>query len=328
MTINALPSWGSILKKGVETEKSSSPLISEKEIWSLIEEATQDSAAPNVNDDSNPFAQPMLEKPVKRSVESLLIELSALNTEFSNGLAGVTAEGIRSDLSTKQKLHQERLQKVKESANKMKEARKAGFFAKIFGWISSAGTMALGAICLASGVGAGAGIALIASSTLMITSQISAEYGDDFLNKFVSVAFKAFGMDEESSLLAAQIAVTAVIGVLGIGGCIGLISTAEKIGELIGPIYAVAQLITGIGMVGKGSADITTAIITKQAKDQEATSLEIGAAIKRLMYWIKNNETTFQTIIETINENNSKVSDIIDDTRTSKMAIISRIKTV
>ncbi|MGC3218490.1 type III secretion system translocon subunit SctE, partial [Pseudomonas aeruginosa] len=62
-------------------------------------------------------------------------------------------------------------QKIRESEEAAKEAEKSGLAAKIFGWISAIASIFVGAIMVATGVGAAAGALMIAGGVLGVVSQ-------------------------------------------------------------------------------------------------------------------------------------------------------------
>ncbi len=116
-------------------------------------------------------------------------------------------------------MHEQRIEKLQESIDKMAEAKKGGLFAKIFGWIATIATVIASVALIATGVGAPAAAMMLAGAALMLTQQISSETGN-WMNDAVAEVFQAFGMDEKSAQIAANVAIM-VAGIalsLGAGG--------------------------------------------------------------------------------------------------------------
>jgi hypothetical protein len=75
---------------------------------------------------------------------------------------------IKADQKTKSA---ERMDKLNEQCDKMNESKKGGLVGEIFGWIAAAAMTIAGAIMVATGVGAAAGVALLAAGITMLVTQ-------------------------------------------------------------------------------------------------------------------------------------------------------------
>ncbi|MGR3136724.1 type III secretion system translocon subunit SctE [Vibrio vulnificus] len=104
--------------------------------------------------------------------------------------------------------------KLKESEDAAKEAKKSGLASKIFGWISAVASIVVGAIMVATGVGAAAGALMIAGGVLGVVSMVMQE-------PEVQSAMKAAGIDVDTLskvMMALEIAVAVIGAVVTFGG--------------------------------------------------------------------------------------------------------------
>ncbi|OCQ54621.1 Secretion system effector C (SseC) like family protein [Photorhabdus australis subsp. thailandensis] len=105
------------------------------------------------------------------SFEEIEIELGKLTSELERNQTNLKLQDIhRARQQSLQKMD-ENQQKIKEAENSAKEAQKSGLFSKIFGWLSAIASIVIGAIMVATGVGAVAGALLIAGGVMGVVSQ-------------------------------------------------------------------------------------------------------------------------------------------------------------
>ncbi|MCW7760802.1 type III secretion system translocon subunit SctE [Photorhabdus luminescens] len=105
------------------------------------------------------------------SSEAIEIELGKLTSEIERNQTNLKIEDIQRARQQSLQKMDENQQKIKEAENSAKEAQKSGLFSKIFGWISAIASIVVGAIMVATGVGAVAGALLIAGGVMGVVSQ-------------------------------------------------------------------------------------------------------------------------------------------------------------
>ncbi|WP_391529754.1 type III secretion system translocon subunit SctE [Photorhabdus akhurstii] len=105
------------------------------------------------------------------SSEAIEIELGKLTSELDRNQTNLKIQDIQRARQQSLQKMDENQQKIKEAENSAKEAQKSGLFSKIFGWISAIASIVVGAIMVATGVGAIAGAMLIAGGVVGAVSQ-------------------------------------------------------------------------------------------------------------------------------------------------------------
>ncbi len=108
---------------------------------------------------------------VLSSSEAIEIELGKLTSEIERNQTKLKIQDIQRARQESLQKMDENQQKIKEAENSAKEAQKSGLFSKIFGWISAIASIVVGAIMVATGVGAVAGALLIAGGVMGVVSQ-------------------------------------------------------------------------------------------------------------------------------------------------------------
>ncbi|MBS9436611.1 hypothetical protein EAE91_05300 [Photorhabdus noenieputensis] len=105
------------------------------------------------------------------SSEAIEIELGKLTSELDRNQTNLKIQDIQRARQQSLQKMDENQQKIKEAENSAKEAQKSGLFSKIFGWISAIASIVVGAIMVATGVGAVAGALMIAGGVMGVVSQ-------------------------------------------------------------------------------------------------------------------------------------------------------------
>ncbi|OCA56268.1 type III secretion system translocon subunit SctE [Photorhabdus namnaonensis] len=113
----------------------------------------------------------LLSSLVLSSSEAIEIELGKLTSEIERNQTKLKIQDIQRARQESLQKMDENQQKIKEAENSAKEAQKSGLFSKIFGWISAIASIVVGAIMVATGVGAIAGAMLIAGGVVGAVSQ-------------------------------------------------------------------------------------------------------------------------------------------------------------
>ena len=128
--------------------------------------------------DSGRLAKAML----SGDIEDVARILSEVQTKLADTRIKFDEQAIRTSRLKRQQVHKERIGKLSEALEKMKEAKKAGIVGKIFGAIATALAVVVAAVTIATGVGAKAGIMLIMAATIMVAMTVSQNTGDWMTN--------------------------------------------------------------------------------------------------------------------------------------------------
>ncbi|WP_445375374.1 type III secretion system translocon subunit SctE [Photorhabdus tasmaniensis] len=99
------------------------------------------------------------------------IELGKLTSDIERTQTNLKIQDIQRARQESLQKMDENQQKIKDAENAAKEAQKSGLFSKIFGWISAIASIVIGAVMVATGVGAVAGAMLIAGGVMGVVSQ-------------------------------------------------------------------------------------------------------------------------------------------------------------
>lgn len=173
------------------------------------------------------------------SPEVFEIELGKLTSDLEKTQTKLKLDDIRQARTLNEKKIGENQAKIKEAEESAQEAKKAGIFGKIFGWISAIASLVIGAIMVATGIGAAAGALMIAAGVVgVVNMAVQQAAADGLISKEV--------MEKLGPAL------------MGIEIALAVISAAVSFGATIGG--AIAKLGAKIG--GK-VADVTAKIVAK-----------------------------------------------------------------
>ncbi|TNH45374.1 type III secretion system translocon subunit SctE [Photorhabdus luminescens] len=195
------------------------------------------------------------------SSEAIEIELGKLTSEIERNQTNLKIEDIQRARQQSLQKMDENQQKIKEAENSAKEAQKSGLFSKIFGWISAIASIVVGAIMVATGVGAVAGALLIAGGVMGVVSQGLQQAAQDGL--ISKETMKWLG----PVITAIEITMAVAAAAVSFGGsAVGMIA---KMGAKMGK--AVADVASKIGSkvveVGaKMAAEIASKVAVKAAE--------------------------------------------------------------
>lgn len=170
-----------------------------------------------MGDTSGVGALPSLAQPLKTAEAAALI-LLALKNESTDLQLKSSQDVIKNEATRKKEQHEERLQKLEESAKAMEKAEKGGVFGKVFSWVATGALAVAGAALVATGAGAVAGAILLAMAADMAYSQISGE--GSMMSKATAELAKGLekmGIPEPGSTITATVLVTAAVAVMTAG---------------------------------------------------------------------------------------------------------------
>lgn len=226
-----------------------------KELESIIARYLQNQVSTTDDTDStgtdSVTGKPELEAPAKDVDPSDLVGLLMKMKSESTDLQIKT--GVNFIQANKSKLaaeYKDKIEKIKESFEAMEKAKKSGIIGKIFGWIGAIVTAIVGAILIATGVGAVAGGLMLAAAAVMITQMSLSQAMEDGTLK----------MDPKAAQIM-MITLSCVAAVLAIAGGVAAFATAPEeladtainIGTEVGEDSALGE-----SEVSEGITDATT----------------------------------------------------------------------
>ncbi|AYO08937.1 translocator protein PopB [Vibrio campbellii] len=246
------------------------------------------------------------------------VELAAITDKLKSAQNELKIQEVKVAKAKHEQEMAENLEKIKESEAAAKEAQKLGLASKIFGWVSAVVSIVVGAIMVATGVGAAAGALMIAGGVMGAINMTLQEPA-------VQEAMKEAGINVDilnKVVMALEIA-TAVIGaVVTFGGAAasGVAKLAAKSAS------SIAQKVT----------DIATKAATNMAKIADMGSKAATTTAKAIRYGAETVDLTVNVGKGTTDSmhaaNNAHVTEIqadITDLRakmTLSQAVIDKLK--
>ena len=246
------------------------------------------------------------------------VELAAITDKLKSAQNELKIQEVKVAKAKHEQEMAENLEKIKESEAAAKEAQKSGLASKIFGWVSAVVSIVVGAIMVATGVGAAAGALMIAGGVMGAINMTLQEPA-------VQEAMKEAGINVDilnKVVMALEIA-TAVIGaVVTFGG-----AAASGVAKLAAKsTSSIAQKVT----------DIATKAATNMAKIADMGSKAATTTAKAIRYGAETVDLTVNVGKGTTDSihaaNNAHVTEIqadITDLRakmTLSQAVIDKLK--
>lgn len=227
---------------------------------------------------------------------SLLANLALTSPdEFEIELGKMTSELEKTQKKLKladiERARAENLKKIDENQTKMKEAeeaaekaKKSGLASKIFGWISAIASIVIGAIMVATGVGAAAGALMIAGGVVGVVNMAVQQAAEDgLISKEVMDKLGPVLMGVEIALAIVSAVVTFGAGAAGaiakagakIGGKVADITAkmAVKAAELSAKLGSTAASTTAkVVKFGTGAADLVLDVCNGTTKTVDSVN--------------------------------------------------------
>ncbi len=282
------------------------------------------------------------------SVDDFEIELAKTTTELEKAQNKLKGEEIKRARSENEAQMKDNQTKIKESEEAAQEAKKSGLFGKIFGYISAALSIIIGAVMVATGVGAVAGAAMIAGGVFRIVSLVLQEPAVQSALKDAGINVEAF----QKVMMALEIISAVVSTVASFGGAAagkiaqlagkvstklasGLTKVADKLDDLaklgtsINKFGTAATKVRTVSTITETSANVTQGVAGtvntafqanatgKQAEteDSRAEVLAMRAVIDRLKEEISRMSQEFQEVMQMImlmiNANGDSMKEIL-----------------
>ncbi|KGM28597.1 hypothetical protein KS18_09190 [Photorhabdus luminescens] len=195
------------------------------------------------------------------SSEAIEIELGKLTSELDRNQTNLKIQDIQRARQQSLQKMDENQQKIKEAENSAKEAQKSGLFSKIFGWISAIASIVVGAIMVATGVGAIAGAMLIAGGVVGAVSQGLQQAAQDGL--ISKETMKWLG----PAMMGIEIIVSLAALAVSFGGsAVGMIAKmGAKMGKAVADVASkVGSKVVEVG--AKVAAEVASKVAVKAAE--------------------------------------------------------------
>lgn len=148
------------------------------------------------------------------SADDFEVELAAITDKLKSAQNELKIQEVKVAKAKHEQEMAENQEKIKESEAAAKEAQKSGLASKIFGWISAVVSIVVGAIMVATGVGAAAGALMIAGGVMGAVSMVLQEPA-------VQDAMKEAGINVDALnkvVMALEIAVAVIGAIVTFGG--------------------------------------------------------------------------------------------------------------
>lgn len=205
-------------------------------------------------------------KIIAGSADDFEVELAAITDKLKSAQNELKIQEVKVAKAKHEKEMVENQDKIKESEAAAKEAQKSGLAAKIFGWISAVVSIVVGAVMVATGVGAAAGALMIAGGVMGAVSMALQEPA-------VQDALKEAGVNVDELnkvVMALEIAVAVIGAVVTFGGAAagGIAKLAAK----------------GAGKIAQKVTEIATKTAANMAKVADMGSKAATTTAKAIRY--------------------------------------------
>ncbi|MBZ6066709.1 type III secretion system translocon subunit SctE [Aeromonas schubertii] len=223
------------------------------------------------------------------SPDEFEIELGKMTSELEKTQKKLKLADIERARQQNMKKIDENQAKIKEAEEAAEKAKKSGLASKIFGWISAIASIVIGAILVATGVGAAAGALMIAGGVVGVVNMAVQQAAEDgLISKEVMEKLGPVLMAVEIALAIASAVVTFGAGAAGaiakagakIGGKVADITAkmAVKAAELSAKLGSTAASTTAKAVkFGTGAADLVLDVsngVTKTVDSANQANLQ------------------------------------------------------
>ena len=265
---------------------------------------------------------------VEANLEKLVSYLQLDNQERQTEMAKDRIELQKGSLDAE---HEDRMEQIDESIQKMKDAETASKWSRAFSWIGAiVAVIAAVALTVVTG-GAAAGFA-IAGAALAVTSLVLNETGamDKMVNALADHMKSAHGMSKSDAKLAASLICNLSICVLSLGcgigsmvsGAASVASTAANVAETAQKAALISEstaktIQTGMTVVNTGvsAASLTTSGVstyyTKRSEESKADTSELEKFMKQLQQRLDESQEELQQILQQIESGMNSIANMI-----------------
>ncbi|MHA7001015.1 type III secretion system translocon subunit SctE [Aeromonas schubertii] len=223
------------------------------------------------------------------SPDEFEIELGKMTSELEKTQKKLKLADIERVRQQNMKKIDENQAKIKEAEEAAEKAKKSGLASKIFGWISAIASIVIGAIMVATGVGAAAGALMIAAGTVGVVNMAVQQAAEDgLISKEVMEKLGPVLMAVEIALAIASAVVT-----FGAGAVKGIAKLGVKIGFKMagkGASEAGLKLIQNSAKLYMKAADVS-AKLGSNAASTTAKAVKLGTGAADLVLDVSNGVT-------------------------------------
>ena len=290
---------------------------------------------------------PVLDNPAdskarEADLAKLISYLQLDNEERQTEMAKERIDLNKSGLDTE---HKDRMKHIDETVKKMKDAEKASFFSRLFGWIGAVLAVAAAAVLTVATGGMAAGFA-IAGAALAVTALTLSETGamDKIVNALADHLQEEYGMSKNDAMLAASLIVNLSIMAAQLGCSIGgmvagfsaaasaaaeaaatatkvagdATKTAGEVSKLSANIVQLAQKMQGavtvantaVGAGALASNGVST-YMTHRSEDAKADTTELEKFMTMLQQRLEESQEELQIILQQIEAGIGKIAELI-----------------
>ena len=267
---------------------------------------------------NGPTGTPAIDNPddpvaKEADLEKLLMYLQLENTEEQAKLAQDRIESQKDSLATQ---HKERLDKIKETMDKMDEAARASIFSKIFGWLMAAVAVVVAvAACVATG---GLALGPVIGAVLAVGCMVMNETGAmEKIVKGLAEALESLGMDKQAAQIVAQVLIAVAILAAslaccgaGAGSVIG--ESADAAAKLAQTIQKAADIAMKVIAVGSVIANGVSAAKSYESGEAQADLTETNKILALLRKQLEESQDELQKILEMIQGIYSDIVNILN----------------
>jgi len=202
------------------------------------------------------------------SPDEFEIELGKMTSELESTQKKLKLADIERARAENLKKIDENQAKMKEASEAADKAKKSGLASKIFGWLSAIASIVIGAIMVATGVGAAAGALMIAAGVVgVVNMAVQQAAADGLISKDVMKYLGPVLMAVEIVLAIASAVVT-----FGAAAVKGLAKVGAKIAQAVGK---------GAGEAALKAADVGVKV-SNTALSSAAKAVKIGTQVSDL----------------------------------------------
>lgn len=241
------------------------------------------------------------------SSDDFTIELSQLMSVYKKKQTDLSLSQIKQRTEENKLQMDENLKKVNEVNETAKSAKKAGLFAKVFGWVAAIVSVVVGLALVCTGVGAAMGAAMMVGGALGIANMAVQQAAED--GRISKETMKWLG----PTLMAATI----VVGIVsaGVAFAPSLATTLSSVAQT-----AVQAIMVTTGALSSGSSLASTICNIQLLKSETAMAemkltLEQGQKIlekllARLKEMMEQNSEVLDKVLAMVKANNKICQDV------------------
>ena len=290
---------------------------------------------------------PVLDNPadpeqIEADLTKLIMYLQLDNEERQTEMAKDRIDLNKAGLDTE---HKDRMKHIDETVKKMKDAEKASFFSRLFGWIGAVLAVVAAAVLTVATGGLAAGFA-IAGAAIAVTALTLSETGamDKIINALADHLQETYGMSKNDAMLAASLIVNLSIMAAQLGCSIGgmvagfsaaasaaanatatatkaagdVAKTGGEVSKLSANIVQLAKNMqsgvtianTAVGAGALASNGVST-YMTHRSEDAKADTTELEKFMTMLQQRLEESQEELQIILQQIQAGIGKIAELI-----------------